>query len=242
MPVARRWVSPMSPLVRPLLGVGLSVVIAAALWSLLGALEASALTSKTNPGDAVQAGQPPAPALNATSPGNELAVLRREIAALRAEVALLRGQVLAETAARSEAEHPEDTGIDSEEGTSGQALEQASREAEQRHAERVEAIEAALLGESVDSAWSLEASGGIEQVFTRGLFREARLLGVECRASLCRVEVLHRSPAELPQFTATFPAEVAAYANRMTMRQTLNEDGSVITVLYLGREGYPFPA
>jgi hypothetical protein len=225
-----------------LLGFGLSVVIAAVLWSLLGALEEPELTSYANPGDAVQTAQPPAPAVNGTSPGNELAVLRREIAALRAEVALLRGQVLAQAVAPPEAEHPEDAGIDSGEGASGQALEQASREAEQRHAERLEAIQSALLGESVDPAWSLEATGGIEQVFTRGLFREARLLGVECRASLCRVEVLHQDPAELPQFTASFPAEVAAYANRMTMRQTLNEDGSVVTVLYLGREGYPFPA
>ncbi len=232
----------MNPLLKPLLRFGLSAVIAAVLWSLLGALEETERTATTDSGGAALAAEPSASAVSAMPPGNEVVVLRRELTALREEVALLRAQVLAQTAAGSEIEQPEDAGIGSGKETSAQALEQASQEAAQRHSERLETIESALLGESVDPSWSLEASRGIEQVFARGMYRQARLLGVECRATLCRVDVLHQGPEEIQQFAASFPAEVAGYANRMTMRQMLNEDGTVTTVLYLGRDGYPFPS
>lgn len=232
----------MKPVVRNLLGLGFYAVIAAVSWSLMGAVKEPEFASGTGPGDTVLTEKPPVPAANSMSAGNEAAVLRRELAALREEVVLLRGRVMAQTVTRSEPEQPEDAGSDSTEVFSAKALEQAVQAAERRHADRLEAVESALLGESVDPDWSLQASRGIEQVFARGMFRQARLLGVECRASLCRVDVLHAGQADLPQFTASFPAEVAAYANRMTMRQTVNEDGSVTTVLYLGRDGYPFPA
>jgi len=105
-----------------------------------------------------------------------------------------------------------------------------------------QAIEASLEAETVDSAWSGSTSQIIGEAFTGEELAGASLQDIDCRSTLCRVEVQHRDEAKLQEFQRLFPLKVSQALPRMMMHRIDNADGSITTYLYLARQGYRLPA
>ncbi|MGQ0443644.1 MAG: hypothetical protein ACT4O2_00590 [Beijerinckiaceae bacterium] len=102
-------------------------------------------------------------------------------------------------------------------------------------------IEASLEAEPVDSAWSGSTADRIREIFTGDELAGASLQDIDCRATLCRIEVQHRDEAKLREFQRLFPLRVSQVLPRLMMHRIENADGSVTTYLYLARQGHRLP-
>jgi hypothetical protein len=184
---------------------------------------------------------------------DDIDVLRREVALLRADMAAVQRR-LNELARRAvEAEQvgvahgsavPDGMpALDPRASLAAAAAERQRLEAEseQRIVAQTEANEAALQKETEDSAWSGEAYDLINSAVAAEDLAGTSLHDVECRATLCRIEVTHKDPQAGSAFELQFIMAVAQLLPRAMLRAVENEDGSISTVLYLARDGHDFP-
>lgn len=174
-------------------------------------------------------------------PNDSLDALRRELAALRADLARVknaleaRGNSPASGAAAPAPEDDQDV-ADPE----AQVAAEIAEEQQQIQA-YAQTIEASLEAETVDSAWSGSTADLIREVFAADELAGASLQDIDCRATLCRVEVQHRDEAKLRKFQHLFPFRVSQVLPRLMMHRIENADGSITTYLYLARQGHRLP-
>jgi len=176
-------------------------------------------------------------------PSNEdsLDALRREVAALRADVAGVKNALEARGNAPASGAGPAPE--DDEDLADPEAQLAAEVVLEQQQIQTyAQTIEASLEAETVDSAWSGSTSQIIGEAFTGEELAGASLQDIDCRSTLCRVEVQHRDEAKLQEFQRLFPLKVSQALPRMMMHRIDNADGSITTYLYLARQGYRLPA
>lgn len=170
--------------------------------------------------------------------------VRQELTRLRADIAALRKEVeykldASRSKSANEAEHASaevDFVPDAEAD-----LETELAEEERQIQERAKAIEAKLEAEALDGAWSGSASDLLRGAFADEQLAEASPQDIECRTTLCRVEVRHRDEAKLGQFQRVFPSKVASMFPRLAMHRIKNPDGSLTTYVYLARQGHRLP-
>lgn len=182
----------------------------------------------------------PAPEIG---PSNEdsLDALRRELAAVRADLEMVknaleaRGNAPASETAAPAPEEDEDLA-----NPEAQLAAEIAEEQQQIQA-YAQMIEASLEAETVDSAWSVSTADRIRDVFTGDALAGASLQDIDCRATLCRVEVQHRDEAKLREFQRLFPFKVSQVLPNLMMHRIENADGSITTYLYLARQGYRLP-
>ncbi|MCI0655125.1 MAG: hypothetical protein L0Y39_11700 [Methylococcaceae bacterium] len=173
---------------------------------------------------------------------DSLDALRRELAAVRADLARVknaleaRGNAPASGAAAPAPEDDEDL-ADPEAQLAAEIAED-----QQQIQAYAQTIEASLETETVDSGWSGSTSDRIREVFTGDGLAGASLQDIDCRATLCRVEVQHRDEAKLREFQRVFPFKVSQVLPRLMMHRIENADGSITTYLYLARQGHRLPA
>jgi hypothetical protein len=105
----------------------------------------------------------------------------------------------------------------------------------------LEAIEATLRHEPIDATWAAHAADTIDQAIGNNTLDGSILHDLECRSTLCRVEVTNQDPQARFAFELQFLIAVAQLLPRATLRTVENQDGSSSTVLYLARDGHDFP-
>jgi hypothetical protein len=119
---------------------------------------------------------------------------------------------------------------------------EASAEDEHARAEaqtqaQIEAFEGTLVEEDADPGWANAAQRALQEVFHREAMAGLRLVQVDCRTSLCRLELAldwASSPGEsLEQLIHFAPWEGAGFAQI--------DEASGTAVVYLSREGYALP-
>lgn len=182
--------------------------------------------------------------------GDNINALRREVAHLNADLRVLRRQL------KKQATHAP---VDSNTATSPAAaapefpdnaaavadpLEEkaiAVEEEKRRVEERMQALETSLQNDPLDRSWSIQVSEQITQAFASEELAGISLDDVECRSTLCRVEVMHDDPMRRDEFEIWFPFKVAQFLPRLVMRRVDNDDGSSSTVVYTARQGYRLP-
>jgi len=170
------------------------------------------------------------------SAGGEIGALRAEVEALRLEVAHL-------TRFRSGA--PVETA--SQRGSGPQRREKKTRvgtevrpgesPTERRH----RAIADAHQSEALDEAWSEATESHLHEVFTAEEIAGATLAEADCRETMCRLEVIHSTDADIRDFGDEFVAATAAVLPRATWRHIKEPDGRTRTVVYMAREGFGLP-
>ena len=80
------------------------------------------------------------------------------------------------------------------------------------------------------------------RAFTGDELAGAALQDIDCRSTLCRVEVQHRDEAKLQEFQRLFSLKVSQALPRLMMHRIDNADGSITSYLCLARQGYRLPA
>jgi hypothetical protein len=185
--------------------------------------------------------------------GGDIEALRREVALLRGDLAAVQrrlkqltrrgGKAERQDAAQGSAASEGMLTIDPREGLAVYAAERQRLEveSEQRILAQAEANEAALQKETEDPTWSGEARDLIASAVAAGELAATSVQDVECRATLCRVEVTHKDRQAQAVFEGRFMMAVAQLLPQATLRTVENEDGSRSTVLYLARDGHDFP-
>jgi hypothetical protein len=116
-----------------------------------------------------------------------------------------------------------------------------AEEERRRVEERMQALETSLQSEPLNRSWSIQVSEQITQAFASEELAGISLDHVECRSTLCRVEVTHDDPMRRGEFEIWFPFKVAQFLPRLVMRRVDNDDGSSSTVVYTARQGYRLP-
>lgn len=183
----------------------------------------------------------------------EVAALRKEVNSLRSDLAALRSQLQAQAtqfkiiAATENQFTPSggeaaDSMADEVDPAEAEAQTIALMEQEkERSLARAQANETDFRAQAVDSAWAGEADSLIQKAFASEELKETFLGEVQCRKTLCRVEVSHEDEIQRARFEHRFPLMVAQMLPSIAMHTTENADGSSVTVVYLAREGSPLP-
>jgi len=171
---------------------------------------------------------------------HDMALVKSDLGSLRASLTSLATQVQSASLSRGEpAEHiphEEPQAIDS------QAQDAAAMEEDAMLQEtRLEAIEATLRGEAIDATWAAQATDAIEQALEDKALEGSVLDALECRSTLCRVEVTHPNPIARADFMLRFPMKVGQVLPSMTVRPIEGDDGSSTSSIYLAREGHELP-
>lgn len=176
--------------------------------------------------------------------------LRREVDRLRGDFAAIKRHPNRLTRYVDEAERPDTAQVSAVlAGTlnipfsEGLAAEMQELEAEfdQRIQAQVETNEAALQKEITDTAWSVEVLASVTDTVSSEELAATSIQDVECRATLCRVEVTHKDLEARSAFERQFFAAIAQVLPQAMLQTVENGDGSINTVMYLLRDCHDFP-
>lgn len=163
---------------------------------------------------------------DADSLERELRSLKQEVAALGQQVAMIadesqRGDALPQTPAEM-------------------ALFEEDRAYEEEEQERQ--LGAHFAAQSVDTVWSLDTAQLVSEAALSEGLAGSSIDGIECRSSLCRVEVSHADPAAASEFALWFPVVLGEALPQIRYFHEQRDYGPPVTVLYMARQGYDLPA
>lgn len=128
------------------------------------------------------------------------------------------------------------------------AVEPTEDELKQHQVERLAAIEKDFQSEMVEKEWASKTSSAIRDVFnaigTQGNkwpeLNGSSLQNVECRSSLCKLEVDHADQKAVMGFMRNFQGSIGRSLPRMVRELQQNPDGSFTTHAYMARPGRKF--
>lgn len=120
-------------------------------------------------------------------------------------------------------------------------LEAMADEGEAAHEESGRIYYNVFQGENEDPEWAPSTLSTIYEQFEKPELEGTELLGADCRASICRVEVRHSNDDAETNFSLLFPLGLAEVLPQVSYHQQSNPDGSTSTVMYMAREGYELP-
>lgn len=107
--------------------------------------------------------------------------------------------------------------------------------------EAAAALEGRMAGEDYDTVWASNFQSDLQRGLMAESFTGTRLLGVQCKSSLCRVALDHDDPDTEAQFFEHI-LELPVMANTQAYYQRENNaDGSTSLVMYIAREGQSLP-
>ena len=166
---------------------------------------------------------------NLTALGKEVSQLRAELTALRAELQA-GGTALA---------HPADV-VKQDSAKEMQALTEMRTKEEERIQKQGEALEAGFRQQTTDPDWSIKAKSLIQDALASDKVESKDIVDVECRASMCRVELANDANSKAPRI-AEFPMKISEELPNILVNQTNESDGSTTTVLYLSKDDFVLP-
>ncbi len=179
--------------------------------------------------------------------------LERQVEAMRQEIRRVRAQqtVVFAAAGRSNSGAQSSTPNDDENGPISPARptnppddeDEAARWARaQDHAERrVALLDATLRAEGPDTPWAGASERTIREVSVNPELAGSSVQSVECRTTICRVEVLHDSEQAADRFGGPFLAKLPNLPRGMVRRYPPDADGRSRSVVFLAREGHRLP-
>lgn len=168
---------------------------------------------------------------------DELGALRREVLLLRADLSGVRNRV-------QQLEQSENRSTSDEDAQTIESPEEvfaARTEAAQRAEDRLGAIEAAFLGEPTDRSWSADTSMAIDEALQSEQLRGTNVRSVECRSTMCRVEVAHDDPRKRMEFGLWLPAKLGGVLPTFITKEVDEGEGVTGSILFLVRLDHQLP-
>jgi hypothetical protein len=114
-------------------------------------------------------------------------------------------------------------------------------EAEERADRRVALIQATLRSEGTDIRWADQAERSILSVSENSELTGSTVGQLECRTTICRVDISHESDLAADHFSGPFLTRLPNLPRAMARRYPSEAGGRVKTVVFLAREGYRLP-
>ncbi|MEQ1484830.1 hypothetical protein [Methyloglobulus sp.] len=164
-----------------------------------------------------------------TALGKEVSQLRADLTSLRAE---LQTKHLAQVSSAKVSEQ--------DAATDAQALTEIRVKEEERLQKQGEALEAGFRQQTTDPDWSTKAKGLIQQALASDKVDSKNIIDVECRTSMCRVELANDTNSNAPRI-AEFPMKISEELPNILVNQTDESDGSTTTILYLSKDDFVLP-
>lgn len=166
---------------------------------------------------------------NLAALGKEVAHLRADVAALRMDMQMQQSKLAASVnnLAPDPVKNP-------------QALTEMRAKEEESIQKQGEALETGFRQQTTDPNWSVKAKSLIEEALFSDKVASTDIIDVECRASMCRVELANDSNNQAPRITE-FPMKISEELPNILVSQTNESDGSTTTVLYLSKDDPVLP-
>jgi hypothetical protein len=161
----------------------------------------------------------------------------KQVEALGAEVAAVKAEL-----ARLERRAAGATRVEVPVADAGEQPARARDGAPRRQLETKEvaaAYAAHLAGEAVDARWSAQQESAIAAAFHGDVLQGSKLARVECRTSLCRMEVDHEGMEAEDRFAQAAP--LTPPFNHGGFAQRVTDARGVHTIAFIAREGYELP-
>jgi len=115
------------------------------------------------------------------------------------------------------------------------------KQADQR-AKELDLVNNAFLAETSDPQWAPEATTLVSSFFESDAGAKIKLSDLECRKTLCKVEISKPDSAEAnDNLMLNFPMHVSKALSQSSSYYTQNEDGTTRVTMYLVRNGYELP-
>lgn len=171
------------------------------------------------------AGSPASGLLQQRDRAAEVDGLKLEVAELRREVMRLRAEITAAAPWPDGDGNPPDV----------PDPKQAERDAAAAHAERMQRMHEDQRRQRVDRRWAQAVGSHLRDVMAGEAMMGSSLAAVDCRSTLCRIEIVHNDEESFDAFQSQFPIMVADELPAMTMDHRAQGDGSMVTVLYASR-------
>jgi hypothetical protein len=124
-------------------------------------------------------------------------------------------------------------------GPSDQTQQSNNKRGEEEARANQTAVEVAFTSEAIDRSWAPDARGELRQHLAALLPASSSLRDVDCRSSICRVEMVHANAKESGAFVqkAFMGGKDSAWNGPgMVMPVQVNSDGTVAVAVYLGRD------
>ncbi len=101
---------------------------------------------------------------------------------------------------------------------------------------RIESYESNLASQEIDSIWREQAHEKIESMIENQLVADSSIVSVDCRSSLCKLDLAHANEVAVDTFLEEFPAYMA-WNNESFIKTEYQSDGSIRTMIYFSRDG-----
>lgn len=170
---------------------------------------------------------------------------RQAVAAALSTAAALSSTAMASPAPPQAAAPIEKDEVSPGEATGDAVPAPAPGQPRQDRAEQVRnLLETSFQSQSVDPFWSRDAERTARDKLAKTLRDPSELRGIECRASLCRIETEHEGREQYDQFVQKtfFDPEQSPWNGAFFATRVPSEDGRVHTLHFLAREGTELPA
>jgi len=106
---------------------------------------------------------------------------------------------------------------------------------------RNEAYESNLTSQEIDSVWREQAHEKIESLIEAQESAGSSIVSVDCRDTLCKLDLAHADQSSAENFLEEFPAHMA-WNNESFIETEIQIDGSIRTMVYFSRDGESLPA
>ena len=126
-------------------------------------------------------------------------------------------------------------------GAGHQGKPEDAQSAAERRQREAGVLENALANEVLDVAATNTFTQSLKESLVRDEFAGTQIVNAECRASLCRVVVLHNSSDDMEKFLGSIQDLEAFSDSEAYWQQRPNADGSSSMTLFVARQGHQLP-
>jgi hypothetical protein len=116
-------------------------------------------------------------------------------------------------------------------------VEMAQSEQEAASRQFLESVENRFWSETVDPGWSSAAADALYEALSVETLKQSTLASLECRATLCRVELQDADPRAAELASVQLMARVGTSLSRAAIDVVDQGGGWTTTVIYLARQG-----
>ena len=167
--------------------------------------------------------------LSGIDTNNDLEIMETQISQLDERIFALENRN--DTVSYSELQHP----------SQPTAMEDQSQKFYEKTSARFDSYQSNLLQEEVDYKWSNTAISSIDNAFQKPEIADSTVQTMECRSTMCMVQVTHNSEQDMDEFQLWFPSYVNQELPRVAMQHQKDSNGHITTTVYLARKGHVFP-